>query len=613
MKFGRNILLLLGLILLLSSALVVTRMYKPKDAPVPGGALFPIRSESVVAVSWDVLGPDGKSCQMKLTRAGEFWRMIHPYPGARCDSSAVASLLDAAEKMRILNQLGKAEEAGFTPERYLTLSAPDREWTCAFGDVLPMALSQALVETQGRLVAVEASHVSQLPKTAAGMRTRAILPVSPERIRQMEWRAPDQPFTRACRMPAGNWSVTLPFPFETKADQVAAALKALTDPAVISAYVRPADQASVATLPEVTQDLATDAALSIYGLDEENALRLSVLVRGVRDGFTLRFGKADPARPGNVFCLLDAYQAVVSVPESLKALFGVRGPFVTNFRDLPVVADFPEPDRIVLQPARRDGVVELTKENGLWSLVRPLALAAEHAEVRELLGAVTALTGDLIEGVPSETPLLEMTLSRTEEPGRPRTLAVYDDPDPESLRVYRKDLARFYRVKRTALPSFLLQDHLDRRLINRTVLSLPADTIRRMAVLHRDGTSVAIRRTADGLGWETEVPVGAYIHETILDEWLRRFAELKAVDILKDTPSTFGSLQTYGLEIPYLRLTLDLTGGDEGLRRILQIGTPDPETGTAPAMVQGRPVLYELSEEDLALFRLLPAQREDVK
>lgn len=612
MKFGRNIFLLLCVIALLSTALVMMHIYTPKDVPMKGGRLYPLNMETVVEIEWDVLGPDTKTCRMQLTRSGEFWKMQQPYPGVLCDVAALTSFLDATGKMRILNQLGKAEETDFVPERYLTLKTPDREVTCAFGGVLPMELSQTLVETQGVLVAVEASHVAQLPATAASLRTRAILPVSPDRIQQLEWRAPDQPFTRARKMQNGNWAVTLPFPFETKAELVSQALAALTDPSAIAAYVRPADVTPVAALPGIVQALSTDSTLSVYGLDEETALRLTVLARGVRDGFTLRFGKEDPATPGNVFCLLDGYQAVVSVPAALKNVFGAHGPFVTNFRDLPILGDLPDPDRIVIQPANGEATVELTKEQSLWSLVRPTVLSAEHSAIRQLLSALSTLSGDLMEGAPeNESPLVTITLTSAVKPGESWDLVVYDSATADHLKVYRTNTKRFYQIKRDALPDFLLTDNLDRALINQTIFSLPAETIRRIAVLHRDGTSVAIRRRQDALTWETETPVGAYINDAILDEWLTRFAELKAVEILEDTPSTFGALQPYGLEMPYLRLTIDLTGGEEGLRRILLVGTPDPETGTAPAMVQGRPVLYRLGEDDLAAFQLLPAQREE--
>lgn len=611
MKFGRNILFLLGIILLLLGALALTRTYRPVNAPVTGAPLYPLRTESVVDIAWDVLGPDGKSCVMRLTRAGEFWQMTHPYPGALCDTAAVTDLLDAARKMRVVSRLGKAAETAFTPQRYLTLATPDTKVTCAFGEVLPMALSQTLVETQGELVAVEADHVAQLPATAAALRTRAILPVPPDRIRQLEWRAPGRPFTRARQLNTGHWTVALPFPFDPKADQVAAALKALTSPTAVSAYIRPADRVPAARLTEVVHSLATDAALAAYGLDEENALRLTVLVSGVRDGFTLRFGKDDPAAPGRVFCLLDGYQAVVSVPAALREIFGDQGPFVTNFRDLPVLADLPDADRITVRPGRGGETVELTREHGIWTLSRPTALPAEHPVVRELLDALSDLTGDLVEGSPAgETPLLNLTLSADGTPGKSCDLSVYAAPDAEMLKIYRPDRNRFYRIRREDLPDFLFRPNLDRAFVNRTILSLPAETIRRIAVLHRDGTSVAVRKRADGMGWETEVPVGAYINDDLLDEWLTRFAELKAKRVLADTPSTFGSLQSYGLDIPYLRLSIDLSGGDEGLRKILLIGTLDPETGTAPAMVQGRRVLYQLDADDLAAFQLLPAQQE---
>ena len=170
------------------------------------------------------------------------------------------------------------------------------------------------------------------------------------------------------------------------------ALTLLTRADTINAYVRPADDAPFAPdrpLPET--------ALDAYGLDEEAALRVSVYVRGLDDPLTLRFGAADPARKGAVFCLLDDGRSVVSVSASLPDCLGASGPFVAAFQEFMVLGEAlaAGADRLTVRLRGQETPVELTWGGvGRARLTLPTALPADEAVTRDLFTGLTAFSGE---------------------------------------------------------------------------------------------------------------------------------------------------------------------------------------------------------------------------
>lgn len=602
MRFGRNIVILSVLVCALAGILLALRLWRP-EAPLQGGdPLFPMPVETIVGVTWDTKDAEGHRVPMELRREGELWRMTRPYAGAVCDVAAVADLLDAAQALRVTARLGGQTVTDFRPDRQLTLRTADGARTCGFGEVLPMRLSETLAEIRGSLVSVEATAVARLPVHAATLRSRAVLPVAPERLLSLEWRAPGRPFTRAQRMTNGNWSVTQPFPFEVKACEALEALSALTEARAIAAYVLPADNDAFTPEGYARPCPTSESALAGYGLDEESAIRVAVHIRGLGETTTLRFGAEDPERPGHVFCLLNGMQAVVSVPAALRELFGAQGPFVTDYRDLPVLGDAELFDRLIFRAGSADAPTELTRTRAGWAMTLPINLPADSVTVRSLLRGLASLTGDLTgTEQPKNEALCLLTLDRASG-GSPVELLLYPEKsNGDLLLAYRADLHRLYRVRREAIPEILLRGGFAHALADRTVLAEPAAGIRRITVLRRDGSQISVVRPGASLVWETEKPKGAYINPTLLDAWLTQFADLKAVRVLRGVPTAFGALRSYGLDRPLLRLTLDLEG-EAGLRRVLLVGDPDPQTGVAPAWVQGRPILYELDAETVALL-----------
>ena len=602
MRFGRNFLILLAVVLVLAAGLVAERLLRPVRPVAVGEPLFPVAQESIAALSWELPAPDGATVPMTLVREGEFWRMERPYPGALCDAEAVSSFLDALGALRVRARLGPAEGSDFRVARRLTVRTAERAIVRGFGGEQPMALAQTLAEADGNLVAVEADAVSRLPSAAEGLRAKALLPVSPERILALEWRAPGTPFTRASRKAGGHWEVSRPFPFELPGEVVQAALDALTAPDAIVAYVRPADGEP----PAPGARPVPEGLLGAYALDEESALRVSLRIRGLGDPVTLRFGRPDPAHPGAVFCLLNGATAVVAVPEALPALFGEAGPLAADVRDLPVVGALSGVRRLSLRLRGEDVPVELTREHGAWTLAMPMELPADAVAVEALFARLSAITGEFSGTArPSGEPLCAFSLFG--EGDDALDLELFPAEAEGELLAWRTDQGRLYRLRRDAVPEAMLADGLQHTLVDRTVLSVPAEQIRRIAVLRRDGSRCAARRAGAVLDWETETPAGLYVDAAVLDAWLTRFADLKAARVLRDAPVALGALRPYGLERPWLRLTLDLDASAEGgLRRVLLVGDPDPTTGAAPALIQGRPILYELGPEDVALLGKWP-------
>ncbi len=605
MKFARTLTLFTLLVLFLTGALILTHILRPKAPLLKGDRLFPVTAEAVIAIDWEVTLPSGERIPLTLQRSGEFWRMQSPYAEALCDTAAVTKLLDTCQSLRVQSRLAPEQNESFTPDRTLTLKTSDTTFRCTFGPVAPMLLSNTLVHTGNEVVSVNAEPLTSLPQNADELRTHAVLPFAPERILSIEWRTPGRPFARALRMDNGNWNVTRPFAFEAKAAEVNPLLELLTANTVVTDYILPVTPTVArGDIPAAPTRITSEVELARYGLDEENATRISVYLRGYSDAWTLRLGHADPDRPNNIFALLDNYQAIVSVPNTLQTLFAQPGPLATDFNDLPLFADFAtRVQTLTLHHFSPEATLRLSRTKGAWQLLAPMNLPADTARVEALMADLTALTGNLIGAEePEGLPLVyELTLLPIGEHPTPTNVNIYR-AGPSELYVYRADLARLYSI---ADPE-LFRIGLERELVDRTIFSLPAGTIQRIAVETREGATQAVVRS-DGLTpelpWRTESPRGAYILQENVDQWLVRFADLKATRILRDIPTGPNALVPYGLNKPFLSITLDLRGETDDLRRILLIGTPHATSGNAPALIQGRPILYEIDAETLKLLR----------
>ena len=604
MRFGRNILILLVVVIALAVALVVERRMRPVTSLPEGMPLFPVQTETISEIVWE--GSEEGSTAIRIRRDGESWRMERPYPGVRCDDAAVADLLDALQSLRAGAYLGPIADSDFRVARHLTVRTTEASYARGFGAPQRMPLAQTLAEVNGALVTVDADAVAALlDRTPESLRTRTLLPLAPSRIRALEWLAPGSPLTRLTHKSNGQWEVSQPFRFEVSNAKVAEVLNALTAADAIDDYCLP----ETATPPDGRPPVS-DKELSACGLDDENALRITVHVQGRDAPITLRFGRPnpDPNHPGTVFCLPNDAEptAVVAVSADLPDYFGAKGPFAPDLGDLQILGANTQVTRLsVTRPDAPDAAVGLSLRNDAWFLDRPAGQRADTAGVKALLKDLTTLAGAQAGSErPTGKPNCVIAL---EGPDGDISLACFGAPNGDTL-IWRADQSRLYRVRAEDFPARLLSPGLRHALVDRTVLAVPATQIRQIDVSRRDGAHCAIARgDIDTFAWETRLPAGLFADMDIVNAWLARLSGLKAKRVLRDAPVALNGLSTYGLDPPLLRLTLDFDASSDGaLRRVLLIGDRDPATGAAPALIQGGPLLYELAPEDVDLFLRWP-------
>ena len=606
MNFRRTVPSLGLLVLLLAGTLVALRILRPADERIDA-PLFPLNPEQIVRIDWTVFDADGQPLPtpMSLRREEDTWYMDAPFAGAACDSNAVAAMLDAAHALRVVSLPSGPGANAFTAVRRLTLSSADASVSCDFAATAPLTLSEVLARLpSGKTVLTDAATLGRLPVSASTLRTRTLLPVAPERILSLDWRTPGQPYFRVQQSAVGAWNVTLPFPIEVRRTEALRALRTLTAEGTVQSYVFPADDYPTALRPTVPPlSASAESRLMPYGLDEESALRISIRIRGYAAPITLRLGKAVPGSSGHIYALMNRFRAVVTVPESIRNIFESNGPFITDYRNIPIFSDADSATRLTLRTNTESEAVQLSRTDGRWRFTLPADLPADSVAVRKLLKNLSELTGDLVgTGAPDAPPFAILTAGRAT--GDDARICLYDSDDEGIIRVFRADTHRLFHVRRTPLSGILPDTDAALKLIDRTILSEAAGTIRRIAVDRRDGRSSILTRATQTDEWNIEYPAGSYGVPSVTESWLNAFAALSAERILCSSADS-ESLRKYGLETPELRLTLDLDGAN-GLRRILSVGPSNPVTGRAPAAVRGRPVIYELSADTLRLLRQIP-------
>ncbi len=579
MKFGRNIFFFLLLIGLLSGALVMLNFTEARTLMTSGWQVFPVTMESVTQLKFEY--PRDQFPTITLTRKGEFWEMSEPFRDTVCDPAEMTKILDGIVGLRVRSTLEGQALTEANEQVTLTVSLPDTAYVCRIGKPLPMFGSDVLAETATAQVTLAADALNFLPASADALRTSVILPLPAERIDALEWRARELPFTRAQRLPSGNWSVTQPYPFEVSKKDLQTVLTQLTaEP--IARYICSADMRHA-------NALRSEPALVEYGLDEERSLRLTILLRGNSERYSIRLGNPDPQQAGNIFCLLNDAQAIVSVPATLREMFGANGPFVTDFLNVPVFGDFTEPTRILLRPAGGTPT-ELRKAEGKWQLYLPAMLPVDPTIIAAYHRKLLSLTGDITQTPLPSAPFATVTFG-WDMPTPELTMELFEGDTPGVCLVRRMDTGRIYRVKRAALPQPLLERHLDVSLIDRAIVKLSADKVRRIA----NGTTV--RRDLETREWEPIEAQQGYCHAANIEALLKTLEHCRAVRVIAHSAEASDKAASYGLQPPMKKLELDLTDTD-ALRVVLWFGKPNPVTGNVPLMVQGRPLIYEIPASD---------------
>ncbi len=601
MRFGRNITLLLLITLTLAGLLIASRYLHPERRVLAGDAIFPMSPETITTIAWDIMDEKGEAQTIRIERRGNFWEMGAPYAGLLCDHVEISKLLDTIQGMKVIRLLDSELQHTLDPSRELianarnlVVSTPERSRTCTFGDKPVMELAQMLAMYNDALIAVKTADVAALPESASKLWSRSILPVSAANITSLEWRATGKPFVSAHRKADGVWTVTQPFAFDPNPTDVSQALKLLTGPQTIATYIRPVPG-------EETLTTLSETLLATYGLDEEYAIRVVIRLRGMSEPLQLRFGKKDPNRPNHLYCLLNDRRSVVSVSEKICQMFTEAGPFIASHEDLPLLGDVTPPASIEIIGKSKDQTTVLMRTQARWEISTPAVLPADTPLAESLLRSLLALTGDLTESRPlNEAERLCTVEFRRSGEADGVQLAFYKNTEAGTLLASRHDAGRLYVLNEADVPEILRNGtDLNRALLDRTILAIPTENIRRISVDHDGHPFETVACLPGSKEWHTEYPRGVYPNTVAIQTWLEAFTLLKATTILQSS-IPYGELQKYGLDAPAMKITLDLNENTTSLRRILLIG--EPIGNYVPAMIQGRPLVYALDFNTLRVF-----------
>ncbi len=235
---------------------------------------------------------------------------------------------------------------------------------------------------------------------------------------------------------------------------------------------------------------------------------------------------------------------------------------------------------------------------GLWEMTAPVTEIAERGAAEELLNTLLSLQATAFGSVPPLPNSGDHEYARLEvvTAAGSQRLLLYDEPTTSNnlIRLAFEGDTTAWLVARSAWLEVAEQLRSPLSLRNRTILRMPAEALRRITVRRAAATNrlEIIQREMGGNQWRA---VGAEhnVNAGGVDLWLETLAELRAERV--ETLAPFAAAAPYGLEPPWLEVTLDLTA-EESLRRILLVGKLTGE-GRRFAAVKGHDTIYLLAPE----------------
>ncbi|MBP5227534.1 MAG: DUF4340 domain-containing protein [Kiritimatiellae bacterium] len=558
-------------------------------------SLFDGSLEDVDHVSLDLRGS-----HIGLIRQGERWVMTAPF-SAEVDQAAVLKLLDRYETARVRDVIAFADlrkkgyslqEFGLSPAAaHILFEGPHFRRQFSIGSRSPTGSGVYLrMDTQEQILVADPELFTLLPADANGFRSRRLVAEEIGQIRSLEIRQPGKPFIRLGKEDSG-WFLRQPITASASDRRVTELLTRLSQ-ARIASFVWP----SVSNLVDVAQSEAQlKVRRGLYGLDPDRGI--SVLIQTARENVPREwvFGVPDKESPALSYVLLPNGESIGLVSNTVAEAFHVMP---GELRDLRLFSQ--SPDAVGrMKVVFGQTTFALARTNGIWSLEAPIADRADQLVVSGALTSLLGLHALSVAGPDDEdanekvVPFCQVEL---EFPDGKRAFSIgHDDVAGEVLRVDFTDVAAHYRVAATNMPApFLTMDGL-LSLREKTLVSIPKDSIRRITAKTQEGNVRVIEKKGEHPAWQaTANDKPEPVDEAKLNALFTLLANLKAKRIEKFGLS-LEDLQTYGFRQPWFELTVDVESAD-AVRKAVLIGNP-VGTDSRYAMVRGSNVLFILSSD----------------
>ena len=560
----------------------------------------------------DYLVIERRGYRAELRRGAEGWMLTHPM-AAFASQTEVQRLLDTLERAPLrarieahelrLRELTLADFGLLEPQARLVVAGPRARAELMLGDLTGTSneLFAGFMHS-GDVLLTDPALLAALPESPFALSDTSFVRGDSRRIGAVGLRRPGQPYLKLSREP-GGWMITQPIAARADEAAVAALLDALAE-ARIARFVWP--------VPGSPDDAGGNrrGQLLRFGLAEESeqGVQIQLWMTGDPVGRRIRLGTSVAALPGHVHALADDGAAVVAVTNTLYAL-ALRP--ADALRDRRVLVFAPETiDTITVQGVEPPLALRRAAADA-WELASPVAAPAESGQVALLLESLLGLRADGFEPADPAAAATEGAV-QVDLAGRAsafRLVRAGGSGAAEAvvrISLTNEAAACLVPTAQWARVAGLLARPADFR--SRTLFSLPAQSIRRIAVRRADGTLEAVEREADSsAGWRPSAPDRA-VNRVALDGWLQRMADLRARRI--EALDTGEGPDGRGLDKPHLEVTIDLTAEDR-LRRVLIVGGQAPGGGRL-AMVKGYDTVFVLDAETCQQIKqslLLPAEQ----
>lgn len=563
-------------------------------------------AESVVLERGDV--------RMELRRQADRWALHAPFP-ACVDQGVVSRMMDAFENAHVTDALSFQElrrrelsqkEFGLSPCAVrVVLRGLQWQDEVRFGALSPMGNEVYLQMNQMDQVLVLPASLSEvLPRTADDLRSRKLLHGDRTLLRTIELRAPGRPFIKLSKE-SGTWWLVQPASAPASDEKVEALLDALYDARVVR-FTWP----TVSNVMDVAEsDAALKARLELYGVGTDAAVQVHVQEALSTASAKIAFGRPLDDADTLSYVLLPGGDAIGVVSNGVAAALHV---LPSDLRDTRLFFDKPDGVRR-LQILYGDMLFVLVQTNAVWQMLSPVADVADQPvtknSVEQLLRMkaskiVDDVSGDAPAVVGERGPPIS-NVELTSEQSSLRFAVTADDYEGHFYRVTFTNSPTVFLVASSNMPTALTSMSGLLGLRDKTVLAVPASSLRRITVRRATGECVTLQRTGEASVWRLGEGIGGKVDPSRLDAWISHVIALKA-DRIEKLGLSLEDIDLYGLRSPWLEVSLDVDA-DDAVRKTVLVGK-DAGFGKRYAMVRGLDVLFVLGE---ATLRVLASQVVD--
>jgi|GEM_PF-503010 len=565
--------------------------------------------------------------RIECVKRDNAWFLRYPLC-ARADSGEIARILSAFELVpkrevitpaeRELRDL-KLSDYGFDePRARILLRTGTSIHELLIGADAPVGHTIYVKLASGDdVIATDRDLLDVLPSSAEQLRDRTVLHGDPARTVRLEIRRPNSLIQLS--QSGGEWTIQQPFFAWADRAKVVRLLDAIYDlrierfvwdPPLLAA---PPAGEPASTGPSVETTVRT----ATYGLSLDTAtMRLQVWVAGDPLGQELLLGKPVDEKGTTIYAKLRDNEAVYAVGRAILDVFSV-GP--NDLRNPTVFRLDPAHVKYV-QFRRGDHKLTLEKDHtGRWLVMEPVQWKADFLTVESVVNELARLkAAAFVEDGPTNLALLGLqppawsVQMLSSNPGAippegrfaagsfpiqtnamNRLLVAAPRANCATVFAQLEGNPSVFELPLTSLQRFTndVTDPLMYR--DRTVLSIPAESIRKITLLKNHSEQTVVK--VNGGSWSSLVPATNDVEISAIEDVLLLVANLRALQVAAHNPK---NLAPFGLQQPETMLTLGL-GGEEGIQKTIVMGSRS-ENGGIYAMVQGQDIVFVLPPEVVA-------------